>query len=184
MDIRKVAIGSIKAAEYNPRRDLQPGDEQYELIKKGITEFGLVDPLIWNEKTGNLVGGHQRLKVLRELGHTEVDVSVVSLTLVKEKALNVALNKLSGEWDMPLLKDLLQEIDTGELDMELTGFTEEAIGALMSQFHVTEPEPQKEPELRSESFIEIYCTAEDLNIFKPTLEDWGKRVGVTVNISG
>jgi ParB-like chromosome segregation protein Spo0J len=142
MDIRTLPIDQLNPAPYNPRVDLQPGDKQYDLIKKGIEEFGLVDPLVWNEKTGNLVGGHQRLKVLVDLGYTEVEVSVVSLSLTKEKALNVALNKLSGDWDMPKLKDLLQEIDTGELDLSLTGFDETEIGNLMMQFHIPDSEPE------------------------------------------
>jgi ParB-like chromosome segregation protein Spo0J len=62
---------------------------------------------VWNERTGNLIGGHQRLKVLKERGDGEVEVSVVDLDKTKEKALNLALNKISGDWDYPKLKDVL-----------------------------------------------------------------------------
>jgi len=82
----------------------------------------------------------------------EVDCVVVDLDETKEKALNIALNKISGDWDMPKLKDLLQDLDTGEFDLELTGFDMDEIEDLMTQFHVPEeiieddaPEPPEEP---------------------------------------
>ena len=62
MIIKKIPISRIKEAAYNPRLDLKPGDPEYEKIKRSIEEFDLVEPLVWNETTGNLVGGHQRLK--------------------------------------------------------------------------------------------------------------------------
>ncbi len=139
MRIETMQLSEINPAAYNPRVDLKPGDKEYELIKKGIAEFGLVEPLVWNRTTGNLVGGHQRLKVLKELGYTEAEVSVVELPEGKEKQLNIALNKLAGSWDMPLLKDLLEELDCGADDIEFTGFTEEELEGLMSQYHL-EPE--------------------------------------------
>lgn len=98
----------------------------------------MVEPLVWNKRTGNLVGGHQRLKILKEMGVKGIEVSVVDLDDVKEKALNLALNKISGEWDFPMLKDLLQELDTGEMDMEITGFDTKEIEDLMTQFHQPE----------------------------------------------
>ncbi len=138
MDIQKIPIDKINPAVYNPRKDLQPGDPEYEKLKKSITEFDMVEPLVWNKQTGNLVGGHQRLKILKELDYSEVEVSVVDLSEVKEKALNLALNKISGEWDFPMLKDLLEELDTGDFDMEITGFDLKEIEDLMNQFHVPE----------------------------------------------
>ena len=136
MEIETISISKINPAVYNPRKDLQPGDPEYEKLKKSLKEFDLVEPLIWNKKSGNLIGGHQRLKILQEQGKTEVDVSVVDLDGAKEKALNLALNKISGEWDMPKLKDLLQEIDTGEFDMEITGFDEEEIEDLINKYAI------------------------------------------------
>lgn len=127
-------IEDINPAKYNPRLDLQPGDSEYEKIKRSIQEFGLVETLVWNKGTGNLVGGHQRLKVLKELGYTEAKVSVVDLPEEKEKALNVALNKIQGDWDYAKLKDLLEELDTGTFDIELTGFDAPEIDELLNQF--------------------------------------------------
>ena len=68
MQIVKKKIDDLKAATYNPRKDLKPGDKEYEKLKRSITEFGYVEPVIWNERTGTVVGGHQRLKVLKDLG--------------------------------------------------------------------------------------------------------------------
>jgi ParB-like chromosome segregation protein Spo0J len=142
MDIQTVAISDINPAAYNPRRDLQPGDADYEKLKKSILEFDIVEPLVWNKKSSNLVGGHQRLKILKELGHQEVEVSVVDLPDDKEKALNLALNKISGEWDFPKLKDILEQLDTGDMDMEITGFDLKEIEDLMTQFNPTLEEDQ------------------------------------------
>jgi DNA modification methylase len=133
--IEKIGIENINPAVYNPRKDLRPGDVEYEKLKKSIAEFDIVEPLVWNKRSGNLVGGHQRLKILKELGYKEVEVSVVDLTDSKEKALNLALNKISGEWDFPLLKDILEEINTGEFDIEITGFDDKEIEDLMTKYY-------------------------------------------------
>jgi len=66
MDIQKIKIGKINPAAYNPRKDLKPGDPDYEKLKKSIDTFGYVEPLVWNNRTGNLVGGHQHFKILVE----------------------------------------------------------------------------------------------------------------------
>jgi len=85
--------------------------------------FDCVEPLVWNKRTGNLVGGHQRLKVLVARGDTEVECSVVDLPAEKEKTLNLALNKISGEWDEDKLATLLRELtEIPEFDVRLTGF--------------------------------------------------------------
>lgn len=119
-----VHIDEINPAPYNPRKDLKPTDPAYQTLKKAIEHFGLVEPLVWNTRTGNLVGGHQRLKVLKELGRTHIPVTIVDLSDSDEMALNVALNKIGGEWDIPKLKELLVELDAGDIDLTLTGFNE------------------------------------------------------------
>ena len=106
MDIQKIPVAKIKAAKYNSRKDLKPGDREYQKLKRSIEEFGYVEPVIWNKRTGNIVGGHQRFKVLTALGETEIECVVVDMDTDKEKALNVALNKIGGEFDIPLLTDL------------------------------------------------------------------------------
>ena len=128
MELRKTKIDGLKPALYNPRKDLQPGDPEYQKIKRSIEEFGYVDPIIIN-KDMTVIGGHQRLKVLKEMGYTEIDCVVVDLNKTKEKALNIALNKISGDWDFTLLKELLGELEEGE--MELTGFDMDEIDEIL-----------------------------------------------------
>ena len=73
MQIQKVSADRLNPAAYNPRRDLKPGDKDYEKLKRSIEEFGFVEPVVWNKATGFVVGGHQRLKVLLDMGETEID---------------------------------------------------------------------------------------------------------------
>ena len=155
MEIQKIEIDKINPAKYNPRLDLQPGDSDYEKLKKSMQEFDLVEPLIWNKRSGNLVGGHQRLKILIEQGKTDVEVSVVDLPDSKEKALNLALNKISGDWDLPKLKDLLQELDTGEFDMEIAGFDDIEIENLMTQFYEPDEKDDVIPEVQEEPITKL-----------------------------
>ena len=130
MDIQKKPIAALNPAAYNPRKALKPGDPEYEKLKRSITQFGYVEPVIWNSRTGNVVGGHQRLQVMKDMGATEVDVVVVDLDELKEKALNVALNKISGEWDVPKLQDLIQDLGMEGFDVSLTGFDDIEIESL------------------------------------------------------
>src|SRR5262245_3097984 len=125
MLIREVPISEIRPAAYNPRKDLQPGDAAYDNLAKGLEKFGLVEPLVWNERSGNLVGGHQRFKILaaQQNGEGSVPVSVVDLDEIQEKALNLALNKHAGEWDYLGLAELLQEIQAAQFDLGAAGFT-------------------------------------------------------------
>lgn len=133
MDIRTIPIYRINPASYNPRADLQPGDSEYEKLWRSINEFGYVEPIVWNEHTGNLVGGHQRFKILvNELGCTEVEVSVVNLDEQKERLLNLALNKINGRWDEEKLGRLLSELQSGGAELELSGFDDEEISDLVS----------------------------------------------------
>lgn len=131
MIIRRMRLDDLFPAEYNPRKALKPGDPEYEKLKRSITEFGLVEPLIWNERRARLVGGHQRLTVLRDMGVSEVDVSVVDLDEEREKALNVALNKISGEWDEKALAELLASLD-GDLQA-LAGFDDVELDDLLGE---------------------------------------------------
>lgn len=130
MQIEKKKVIDLVPADYNPRKDLKPGDKEYEKLKRSIDEFGYVDPLIWNKRTSRLVGGHQRLKVLKDMGIDEVDVVVVDMDEEKEKALNVALNKISGDWDKDKLMLLITDLQGEDFDVSLTGFDPEELDDL------------------------------------------------------
>ena len=127
MNIEKKNVKDLLPADYNPRKDLKPGDPEYEKLKRSIEQFGYVEPVIWNEKTGRVVGGHQRLKVLTDMGITEVDVVVVDMDTEKEKALNIALNKISGEWNTEKLALVIADLQGTDFDVSLTGFDPEEL---------------------------------------------------------
>lgn len=122
MIIEKKNTADLLPADYNPRKDLKPGDAEYEKLKRSIEQFGYVEPVIWNQTTGRVVGGHQRLKVLMDMGMTEVDCVVVEMDEEKEKALNIALNKISGDWDKDKLALLIADLQGADFDVSLTGF--------------------------------------------------------------
>ena len=109
MRIERKKIRDMNRAEYNPRIDLKQGDIEYENLRRGINTYGMLIPIVWNKRTNNVVGGHQRLTVLVNDGETDVDVSVVDLSETEEKQLNIALNKIEGGWDKEKLSDLLAE---------------------------------------------------------------------------
>ena len=138
MRIETLSLGDLNPADYNPRKDLQPGDSEYEKLKRSLAEFGYVEPVIWNKTTGHIVGGHQRLKVLADLGFESVDCVVVELDETREKTLNIALNKISGDWDESKLALLIADLDASDFDAELTGFDEAEIQAMISSLDEAE----------------------------------------------
>jgi ParB-like chromosome segregation protein Spo0J len=133
-------LTDIFPADYNPRKDLQPEDDEWKNIARSLATFGYVDPIIINQD-GTIIGGHQRAKVLQAMGHKEVDVVVVDMEKSDEMALNIALNKIGGQWDLDKLKETLQDIDTSSLDIKVTGFSE---GEL--QLMLGDPEDDEEDE--------------------------------------
>ena len=138
MDIQKIDAARLNPAPYNPRRDLKPGDKDYEKLKRSMEQFGIVEPVVWNQQTGNVVGGHQRLKILLDMGETLIDCVVVDLDPPREKALNLALNRITGDWDEGKLAALMADLDASAFDVSLTGFDAEEIDALMNKFYSAE----------------------------------------------
>lgn len=102
MDIQKINIEKLKPAPYNPRKS---NKKQEEHLKKSLEKFGVVEPIVYNQRTGYIVGGHFRVRELKKLGYTEVDCVVVDLSEDDEKELNVRLNANTGDWDFELLAD-------------------------------------------------------------------------------
>lgn len=146
LPIKRVAFKRIKAATYNPRVALKPGDPEYEKLARSIDEFGLVEPLIWNKQTGNLVGGHQRMAILKDRGVTSADVVVVDLDLPREKTLNLALNKIAGRWDTEKLAGVLDELAADDsIDELFSGFDENEIADLLAQMDDEDDGPTGEP---------------------------------------
>ena len=142
MEFKKLKIEDLIPASYNPRKDLKPGDKEYEKIKNSVNEFGYVDPVIVN-KDMTIIGGHQRLKVLKDLGYKEVDCVIVDVDKTKEKALNVALNKVTGSWQEDLLAELLKDLQELDYDVSFTGFEPPEIEELFNNLHDKEIQEDK-----------------------------------------
>ena len=134
MEFKKIKISDLVPASYNPRKKLKPGDKEYEKIKSSIQEFGYVDPIIVNFDM-TIIGGHQRATVLQSLGYLEIDCIIVNVDKTKEKALNIALNKITGEWNKELLADLIKDLQAADFDISFTGFEPPEIEQLFNAVH-------------------------------------------------
>ena len=133
-ELKVLPVSVLKPAEYNPRKKLKPGDKEYKKIKASIEEFGFADPLVVNADM-TIIGGHQRLTVAIGLGYTEVPCAVVDVDKDREKALNIALNKITGQWDEEMLANLLKDLDTVKFNTDLTGFDRSEIEDLFSNIY-------------------------------------------------
>ena len=133
-ELKVLPVSVLRPAEYNPRKKLKVGDKEYEKIKASIEEFGFADPLVVNADM-TIIGGHQRLTVAMDLGYTEVPCAIVDVDKVREKALNIALNKITGVWDEDLLAQLLEDIQNSDFDLGKTGFEPPEINTLFNKLH-------------------------------------------------
>jgi ParB-like chromosome segregation protein Spo0J len=182
MQIERKKIRDMDRAAYNPRIELIPGDTEYENLRRSITTYGLIIPVIWNKRTNKVVGGHQRLTVLENEGETEVDVSVVDLDETQERQLNVALNKVEGGWDEEKLGDLLAEL--GE-DATLTGFTQQEIDSLTNDIDSLIDGDTVDEELKAiEELFNVSLTFDkaDQEELKAYVKDYGKEALIQVII--
>jgi ParB-like chromosome segregation protein Spo0J len=166
LEIRILPLERLRPAPYNPRRPLSA--KARAKLKASLAEFGLVEPLVWNERTGHVVGGHARLSLLTELGHAAAPVSVVDLDPDREKALNVVLNnwEAQGRYDPDKLRTILEDIGTVA---QLTGFDETTLRALR-----LEPLRDLRPEL-TDNIVEVM-----IRIPSDRYAEFGERFDVLV----
>ena len=153
-ELKELPVSVLKPAEYNPRKKLKKGDKEYEKIKNSIEEFGFADPLVVNRDM-TIIGGHQRLTVAMDLGYKVVPCAVVDVDKVREKALNIALNKITGAWDETLLADLLTDLKEADYDLDWTGFEAAEVDQLFSNIYdrkVREDDFDVEEELKQPVF--------------------------------
>lgn len=136
MNLKKLKIGDLQIATYNPRKELTEKDKEYQKIKNSIIEFGYVTPIVVNADM-TVISGHQRLKVLKDLKYEDIDCIVVDFDKNKEKLLNVALNKISGEWDYQKLESIFNELENSNIDLSITGFEEKEINKLIKETEET-----------------------------------------------
>ena len=139
MKRQMMAIDKIKFASYNARK---MKSAEFKKLKKSIETYKCYEPLIVNCRTWHVVGGNQRLRALIELGYKEVDVVIVNLSLEQEKLLNLALNRIQGEWDFDKLPSLIDELaKISQIDLSLSGFDSFEIDKLLEGFR-----EQKDPD--------------------------------------
>lgn len=152
MKIEKAKIDTLISPDWNPR---QITENELEKLETSLNEFGYIEPIIVNDVNNHIVGGNQRCKALKTLGYTEVDVVYVHIEdMAREKACNVALNKISGDWDNDKLKIVLEDIELSDIDISLTGFEE---------LELTEMEVYEEPS--TEDIVEDnYEPEEDIEV--------------------
>ncbi|WP_437229948.1 ParB N-terminal domain-containing protein [Planctomicrobium sp. SH661] len=166
MLLKKLPISELNPAPYNPRVELKPGSPVWKKLQRSLDEFDLVQPIVWNQRTGHVVSGHQRLALLKHRGDEEVDCVIVDLPLAKEKALNVTLNNaaVASDWDADKLIELVAELqDLPDFDATLTGFDAQQLHDLIL---APDPEVDQEESSQQASSDKIQATLE----VEPT--DW------------
>lgn len=157
MEIKELPLAELRPADYNPRKKLKKGDKEYEKIKQSLLKFGYVDPIIVNQDR-TVIGGHQRLTVLKDLNYETAKCVIVDLPKEDEKALNIALNKITGQWDEQLLADLLVDLQESDFDLDLTGFEPPEIDEILSNIHdkdIEEDDFDVEEELKKPTFSKL-----------------------------
>jgi ParB-like nuclease domain len=179
-EVRILPIAQLAPAPYNPRKILKPADKAYRKLDRSLRQFGLVEPLVWNERTGHVVGGHARLTILKAMGVAEVPVSVVNLSDAREKALNVVLNNQEAQsrYDPSRLTDLLD--DLGDLpELEMTGFDREALPPLRF-----EPRPDLPPleNTGDRVTVTLEMLAETFELLAPQLDELVAKYDLTSHV--
>jgi ParB-like chromosome segregation protein Spo0J len=139
-------LAGITPADYNPR---SISAEALGRLTKSVAEFGNLSPVTLNVRTGNLVGGHQRVKCLLAMGHKETDVWCVDLPPEKEKAANLTLNNLAGEWNEDGLADILRGLREGGVDLDVTGFSDTRLEEILGEFNANDADM---PDLKQGDF--------------------------------
>jgi len=142
LTIKHVPIADLRPDPFNPRRI---ADAELEALTRSIREFGLIDPIIARREDRTVIGGHQRLLAARRLGMTTVPVVFVDLSPEQAKLLNLALNKISGQWDQELLARLLADLqEAPDVDVSLSGFGEDEVAKLLKSLEARDKRSRPE----------------------------------------
>lgn len=172
MNTAIMKVSDLKPAKYNPRVTLESGEREYESLKKSLNKFGTVVPIIVNKRNNVIVGGHQRLNVLKELGKEEVEVVLVDLDEKDEKRLNLALNKVDGRWDYQKLDEIIHGMTDEEL--AFTGFINSKIAEADFKDVATTIQDVSEPKpAEKKAEFEIFVSFDS----KGTGDRWLERMG-------
>jgi len=181
--LTEIELSKMNPAAYNPRVTLTEEMPEYQALKASLEEFGEVEPIVWNKRTGNIVGGHQRYNVLKTMGVKTALVSVVDLPIEEEKVLNVALNKVSGEWDEAKLRELLESLNAE--DIHVTGFNMDEIALLLEDDGGLEDIMDAAIEENENTEAEQYGMSYVITLHFDSAEDaeaWAKKEHIEMNL--
>jgi DNA modification methylase len=128
LKVERRSLEELKPHPRNPRSHFKPGSPQWEALRKSL-EHDYFDPLVWNQRNGMLVSGHFRCKILKALGYTSADVSVVDYDETTHLARLVAANNLLGKWEEDILSALARDLETAGLNPALAGWDEKQLAA-------------------------------------------------------
>ena len=187
MKLQTISVDRLQPAPYNPRVPLTPGTPGYRRLQRSLSEFSLVQPIVWNEHTGHVIAGHQRLEILKNQGVTELEVSVVSLPLEREKALNITLNnaQVGSDWDPEKLVELLSELNTvPDFDATLTGFDAGDINDLLlgpALLSPDESQPESSPDI---VHVTLEIAPAEWETVRPQLDALVATHNLTVHVKG
>lgn len=140
--LENVSVDKLIPNPENPRVDLVKGTPLYEKLYQSIKHHTYIDPIIWNERSGYIVAGHQRFQVLKDMAQedgtelTEIPVIVVNLDESEERTFLVSDNKITGMWDTEKLTELFRKLEEDELPY--TGFDDFEIASLLDDDSVNE----------------------------------------------
>ncbi|MBR3741020.1 MAG: ParB N-terminal domain-containing protein [Selenomonadaceae bacterium] len=158
----RISLDIIKPAPYNPRVDLTPEDPEYQRIKRSIIDHGMVQPIVYNQQTGNAVGGNQRLKILKELGIKDAVCAVVRMPLIREMEASVALNKLGNLWNREQLREIMLQMKENDYDVTRTAFDQAEIDSITQDLNITvsgffEDQDQEETQQKEKPVHQYKC---------------------------
>ena len=174
MNIQNIGIEKLKPALYNPR---EMDDKELEKLKRSLKEFGVVEPIVIN-KDFTVIGGHQRLKVLIEMKRKEAPCIILDLDKKKEKILNLALNRISGDWDQAKLSKLIKGISNYE-NIKLSGLDTEELEALSVQHDLMFGDNEKDMVFDNEEEVKKMFelnTRVPIDVERPKVKKQGNKV--------
>src|SRR5687767_5936349 len=128
VQIVQVAINDLHPDPANPRRI---SDAELDALTRSLREYGFLQPVIARHDDHIVIGGHQRLVAARRLGYKQVPVIFVDLSPEQSHLLNLALNKISGDWDEQLLARMLADLQANAVGLEISGFDADEINRLL-----------------------------------------------------
>ncbi len=152
----KVSELAGMVSPYNPRKI---SDHDMAALRRSLNTWGVVEPVVVNRNTWRVVGGHQRIKAAEAENIAELPVVYVEVDEASEKQLNLALNRIHGDWDTELLEQVLRDLQAAEADLALTGFTDAEVEALLNPKDPVE-EVDEDGNYESQYGVIVVCSNE------------------------